>query len=293
MSDDCKLVSDDWLEDGLEKALEAGESSAVAQRAEPPAQKVDLVPAQPPTAPKAKVIEPHRLSEEEADDRQQPEPERVFIEFLRPSEILAYQPPPNMVLIGDNHIVRGNVSVLGGPPGVGKSRATVCLAEAGAIGYEWFGLKSHFRFRTLIVQSENGRFRLKAEFAELDDPRLEDFLRISPPPPYGLCFWRHEFRDQLKRQIEEFGPDLIILDPWNAIARDERAKEYRETFDIIHHVIPYGDQAPALCIVAHTRKPMPGERANGRALLNLLAGSYLLGSVPRCVWIYAECQRSG
>jgi hypothetical protein len=37
--------------------------------------------------------------------------------------------------------------------------------------------------------------------------------------------------------------------------------------------------------VAHTRKPRSEERANGRALLNLLAGSYLIGSVPRSVFI--------
>jgi len=37
--------------------------------------------------------------------------------------------------------------------------------------------------------------------------------------------------------------------------------------------------------VAHTRKPKTDERASGRALLNLLAGSYVLGSVPRTVFV--------
>jgi hypothetical protein len=46
-----------------------------------------------------------------------------------------------------------------------------------------------------------------------------------------------------------------------------------------------GDNAPALGIVAHTRKPKTNERASGRALLNLLAGSYVLGSVPRTVFV--------
>ena len=32
-------------------------------------------------------------------------------------------------------------------------------------------------------------------------------------------------------------------------------------------------------------KPKSDERHSGRALLNLLSGSYVLGSVPRCVWI--------
>jgi len=76
-----------------------------------------------------------------------------------------------------------------------------------------------------------------------------------------------------------------LIDPWNAIARDEKAKDYLETFQIIRNVFPSGDDGVALGIAAHTRKPTVGERANGRALLNLLSGSYVLGSVPRTVFV--------
>ena len=57
---------------------------------------------------------------------------RPLIEFKRPSELKNFVPPPGIVLIGDCHIVRGSVFVIGGAPGVGKSRASVALAEAGA-----------------------------------------------------------------------------------------------------------------------------------------------------------------
>ena len=78
---------------------------------------------------------------------------------------------------------------------------------------------------------------------------------------------------------------MIILDPWNAAARDEKAREYLGTFELIRSVLPTGDDAPAIGIVAHTRKPRADERAAGRGLLNLLAGSYVLGSVPRTVFV--------
>jgi hypothetical protein len=45
------------------------------------------------------------------------------------------------------------------------------------------------------------------------------------------------------------------------------------------------EKGPALGILADTRKPIARERANGRALLSLLAGSYVLGSIPRCVFV--------
>ena len=210
---------------------------------------------------------------------------KVYVEVLKPSEIKAYEPPPGTVLVGTNHIVRGSAFVIAGPPGVGKSRATVALGEAGATLYEWFGLSVHCNFRTLIVQSENGRYRLKQEFALLDEAVLDPYLRITPPPPFGLCFGKAEFRDQLKAQMEIFTPDVVLLDPWNAVSRDDKQKDYLESVDLVRDVVPASEHGPALGIVAHTRKPQPGERANGRALLNLIAGSYVLTSVPRCVWV--------
>jgi len=137
----------------------------------------------------------------------------------------------------------------------------------------------------MIVQTENGLFRLSKEFAELDCDALENYVRICPPPPFGLCLAREDFRSQLSTAIVEFEPDVVILDPWNAAARDEKAREYLETFELIRSILPNGDDMPAIGIVAHTRKPRAEERATGRGLLNLLAGSYVLGSVPRTVFV--------
>ncbi len=226
-----------------------------------------------------------RPAEDEETAGNNGETPKVFVELATPSDILAYTPPAENVLVGDCHIVRGSVFAIAGPPGVGKSRGATALAEAGATKYSWFGMPVLRTFKTLIVQAENSLLRLRQELTEIDEPRLADSLRITPPPPFGLCFWRHEFRDQLKRQADEFGPDAVILDPWNQIARDDRAKDYLESFELCRAVFPSGDQGVALGIIAHTRKPLPGERANGRALLHLVTGSYVLGSVPRCIFV--------
>jgi hypothetical protein len=224
-------------------------------------------------------------SQNNRQDEPAHEEPKIFVTALSPSEIKAYQQPPGLVLVGDNHIVRGSVTVIGGPPGVGKSRASVALAKAGATRYEWLGLPVHCKFKTLIVQNENGRHRLKLDFSDLDCELLDQYVRVTPPPPFGLCFNRRQFRDQLATIRDEWNPACVCLDPWNQIARDERAKDYLETFDTIRLVFPPGDESPAVVIIAHTRKPGAGERTNGKALLNLLAGSYSLGSVPRTVFI--------
>jgi AAA domain/CHC2 zinc finger len=211
--------------------------------------------------------------------------ERPLIEFRSPLQLKNFTPPPGLVLAGNFHIVKGSVFVIGGAAGIGKSRAAVALAVAGATGHEWFGLILHRKFKTMIVQTENGEFRLAREFAELDCEALEKYVRVCPPPPYGLCFGRDGFREQLAAAVADFGPDVVIYDPWNAAAREQDSREYLDTFDALKSVLPLGDDAPALGIVAHTRKPRADERASGRALLNLLAGSYVLGSVPRTVFV--------
>lgn len=91
--------------------------------------------------------------------------------------------------------------------------------------------------------------------------------------------------EQLAAAIADFAPDVVVVDPWNSLAREQDSREYLDAFDLLKSVLPLGDDAPALGIVAHTRKPKTEERASGRALLNLLAGSYVLGSVPRTVFV--------
>jgi hypothetical protein len=222
---------------------------------------------------------------DEIIEHSKPASKSPLIEFRSPLQLKNFKPPPGIVLIGDCHIVRGSVFVIGGAPSVGKSRAAVALAEAGATRHEWFGLPVRRQFKTMIVQTEKGEFRLSREFGELDCEALENFVRVCPPPPYGLCFARAGFREQLAAAVAAFAPDVVIYDPWNAAAREQDSREYLDTFDALRSVLPFGDDAPALGIVAHTRKPKTDERASGRVLLNLLAGSYVLGSVPRTVFV--------
>jgi hypothetical protein len=213
------------------------------------------------------------------------QPNEPLIQFKSPLELKNFVPPPGNILVGDCHITQGTVFVIAGAPGVGKSRALVALGVAGATEDGWFGLPVHRRFKTMIVQTENGQFRLSKEFSELDCEALEDYVRVCTPPPYGLCFRREDFRKQLADAIGEFKPDIVGFDPWNAAAREQDSKEYLDTFDALKSVLPRGDDAPVLGIVAHTRKPKSDERHSGRSLLNLLAGSYVLGSVPRTVFV--------
>ena len=47
----------------------------------------------------------------------------------------------------------------------------------------------------------------------------------------------HKLTDlDLSAIIEQFRPDLVIIDPSNAAARDEKARNYQDTFNLIRQV---------------------------------------------------------
>ena len=211
--------------------------------------------------------------------------DKPMIEFYSPNELRDFTIPEGVKLIGDYHVERGNITVLGGPPGVGKSRAITALAVAGATGKDWFGLNVHRPFNTMILQAENGRVRLKNEFADLDCDILNERILISSPPSFGFAFLDNRFTKQLSEAVSKFEPDVFVIDPWNQLTRDITERDYMDAFEQISKVLPKDENSPAIVIVHHTRKPRFGEKANGRSLLNILSGSYVLTSVPRTVFV--------
>jgi hypothetical protein len=101
------------------------------------------------------------------------------IQFFSPSELLDFHPSSELVLAGDCHIMRGEVFVIGGEPGIGKSRAATQLGVCGGTLRPWFGLELRRQFKTMIIQTENGRYRLKQEFSALNCKEIESWIRIS------------------------------------------------------------------------------------------------------------------
>jgi hypothetical protein len=209
------------------------------------------------------------------------------ISFFKPSELRDFIPDEKAVLVGDCHIMRGEVFIIGGEPGVGKSTAATELAISGATGIEWLGLPVHAPFKTLIIQNENGRYRLSQEYKArgLSD-EIDNRILVSEPPPFGMTLTDPEFLADVRQTIEEFRPEVVIFDPWNSAAKDDKAADYTSAFESLRALLPTGPERPALGIVAHTRKPQTNEkRTGGSGLMHLLAGSYVLSSVPRAIFV--------
>jgi hypothetical protein len=207
-------------------------------------------------------------------------------------ELRAYEPPAHLQLVGDNELFMGydGVVLLAGPGSSGKSLAVDSLALAGAIGRgTWMGRKVHRKFKTLIIQAENGTTRLKRLEAALRQNHPEvavgEHIFISSPPEGGIPFHRADFREAVRETVKRLGVDLVVVDPWSQVATEDAAKEVVDKLAEIRSCFPTGDDCPCLLIVAHTKKPRPEDVRKGRGLTYLIAGSVALPNSARCAYV--------
>ncbi|HEY1170330.1 MAG TPA: AAA family ATPase [Verrucomicrobiae bacterium] len=214
-------------------------------------------------------------------------PSKKLLNFHSQASIRSWVAPDDLFLVGQGLITRGEVILIGGAPGIGKSRAALALAVSGATGRDWFGLPVRNRFRTLIIQCENGRHRLKSDFDALADAGIDlaDAVMVTDCPDVGLKFACPAFRAEVKAEIERFKPSVVVVDPWTEATQGDKKEDYQNALANIRSCLPKGDNAPALIIVCHTRKPQGEEKTSGRGLLNLIAGSYTIGSAARTAFV--------
>ena len=212
------------------------------------------------------------------------------LQIWKPSQFRNYETPKDFILVGDSHLTRGSFTVIGGYPGVGKSRSVIGLAVAGATGKDWQGLKVHSQFKTLVLQVENGDNRLKEEFQDIGNPEgvdLDEWLGVSRIPVHGLEFQNEAFRKQVKALIKKHKPGVLVIDAWNRVAGDDKARDYKVSLDAIYSCLPNEqNERPAVVIVHHMRKKSNAHTKRiGKDLLHELSGSYCLGSAARSVFV--------
>jgi hypothetical protein len=213
--------------------------------------------------------------------------ETRLIPLLTIAELKAYVPEPRMFLIGSDMVSLAEITLLAGLPGIGKSRLARCLAFALARGTgHWMGYEVRRKARSLILQSEDSIRRIQSEVKDLPDD-VGEWLRISAPT--SLNFSSPQFRAELRRIWEDWPFDVLIIDPWSDVIRDEKFADMQEALENVLASLPGGDRRPAIVIVAHLKKQVLTERPMiGRQLLGQISGSFRIGQKARTVFVLQQ-----
>jgi hypothetical protein len=121
---------------------------------------------------------------------------------------LANVEPEDVDFLWAPYIARGNLTMLDGDPGLGKSHVTLALASALSKGLPLPLQDSGKIGRTLLVSCEDS-------LAHSVKPRLNrmaadcDLIHSYP----HLLTLNEEGVSKLRRTIERWGPDLVVIDP--------------------------------------------------------------------------------
>jgi hypothetical protein len=140
-------------------------------------------------------------------------------------------------LLGDRYLCRGGSMFIVAPSGQGKSTLSIQLAAEWALGWSPLGLSSHNRsLRTLVIQSEDdaGDVTEMARWIRKEglfsDEQLDLIAMNTHIEPINDAVGEN-FLAKLDSCLEQFGPDIVIINPYTAyLGGDVKDEELANRF---------------------------------------------------------------
>ena len=174
--------------------------------------------------------------------------------------------PPIQWLVADLLPLVG-LSLLAAKPKVGKSTLARSMSVAVAQGVPWLGRKVQ-QGRVLYINLEEHRARVAEHFRKFQINDTDELLlRFGPPSENGIVW--------LKKQLEEYKPALVIVDPMIDLVSVKDISEYaavaRALGQFLNLAHSFGTH---ICLVHHNNKGVDQNQG-----LEILGSTALLGRV--------------
>lgn len=199
---------------------------------------------------------------------------------LMPVDLAAVMPGP--VWLIPDLLERESLTVLGGPPGQGKSWLAMSLAVSLTRGDDVLGFPTHHRHRCLYLDYENGEREVRRRFTALgwstDSPGQRLRVYTDRPKITG-----EEELAALLGEVAAFAPDLVVIDtfPSAAVLDENSARDVEDFFARVWR--PLRQRGVALMVLHHTRKGQPGG-GRDRAIDRFRGSGHLVGRVDNA-WL--------
>jgi AAA domain-containing protein len=161
----------------------------------------------------------------DVNENEKPKPRIRVVHAMKGGSVLDYANQPiddEKTLIGNRYLCRGGGMFIVAPSGQGKSTLAVQLAAEWALGWSPIGLSARGRpLRTLIIQAEDDAcdltdmamwIRKKGLFS---DDQLGQIDLNTHIEPVNDCVGEMFF-SKLDSFLEEFAPDIVILNPYTS-----------------------------------------------------------------------------
>lgn len=184
----------------------------------PPADPADELDNYAPDQPLPDIVE-IRLEPKAPAQAEGPKP----LSVRRPSEILTMSFDPADFLLANGYLLKGNATTVVGAGGLGKSRLVLQMAVCCILGKPFIGWETNARgTRWLILQTENGNRRLKADLSRmlagctaeeleaLDECLLIHTLENDEDTLVALN--SDENRQRIKDVLAAFPADVVVFD---------------------------------------------------------------------------------
>jgi hypothetical protein len=169
------------------------------------------------------------------------------------------------VLLGRRFLNRGDGAVLVSTSGMGKSSMVAQMAALWALGRDAFGIPCNGPLRSLIVQAEDSDGDVGEVWAS-----IAHMLKLTPAEVAQVTrnvrvvcervLRGDAFLNSLRRQVEEFKPDLVIPNPLQAFM-DGDVTDSQDLGRFLRGGLNSLNEPPtfAYIVVHHTTKPATGK----------------------------------
>jgi len=206
-----------------------------------------------------------------------PGPARV--RYLDLARLKAEGIPPIEWLV-QGWLQKGDVAILAGAGGIGKSTALAALAHALARGEAWCGIEISEPMSVLVFDEEQGEDETGRLYLRLGDPHPN--LKIASGA--GINLSSDLGVDALEREIADHKPQVVFLDSVQQVFGSAKENDATEIGAVYRRIFRLRDLYGTAFVLVHHKRKSQASMGSTVDALELVRGSTAHGTQASTVW---------